>query len=330
MRVMVQYPFEWVGFMSFFLLSAVFIPFGPRIAPFIISMLSHIPVENELTDTIISSVDGGAELAARHPGNATSLVAAAEVHSNVTSPEDFVRHWRFDHRYSITMNTLMIGPLVVAVWLDFLFKNLIHLLVYKRRLYLSERRGKRLRYSVRPVIWLTCCCGLHEPDLQDALAEEVGAFDGGSSADLFGKRGAAVAGRTPSEGNLEESVDVVTDAGNVAADQRPLLDESVEVHGGGDGGSDGSGGTGLMHTDSKLKPAGIAVQATRRIRVRTASQTWVRDATEIPDHLFYAEGDRRLHAQLEQMYAINDTEFRSLPVVDHGSWQVSRSNNGHT
>ena len=56
----------------------------------------------------------------------------------------------------------MIGPLVVAVWLDFAFKNLMPFFEDHRRRYVALRRGKKLSLCPRLLVWITCCLGDHD------------------------------------------------------------------------------------------------------------------------------------------------------------------------
>ena len=73
--------------------------------------------------------------------------------------DDLVSYWRFNHRFSISLDTLMIGPLVVTIWLDFLFKNLIPVAEYHRRRFVALRRGQKLRNCCALCLLnITCCC----------------------------------------------------------------------------------------------------------------------------------------------------------------------------
>lgn len=88
--------------------------------------------------------------------------------------DDLMAYWRFNHRISISLNTLMIGPLVVAIWLDFLFKNLIPIAEYHRRRFVALRRGQKLgNCCAILLINITCCCA-KVPHEGHALQECIG------------------------------------------------------------------------------------------------------------------------------------------------------------
>jgi hypothetical protein len=267
MRVSLYFPFMWSAFMSYFLLAAALVPFGPYIDPM---LLRYIHWLTEFKAKAVSTVNNLREavtdvdelknfvgeslndlgLSANHThsysschGNYTLGGSAggpqpdaacvfpikycglgnglcieyhectahdSEIHGqpwcatrsveeggwedghwgycdctgeqhgegegdqlDAARTDNLMSYWRYNHRISITLNTLMIGPLVVAVWLDFVFKNLIPLGEHHRRRFLVLRRGEPIGCCARFLIAVTCCCGFHEDaKLQECIGKD--------------------------------------------------------------------------------------------------------------------------------------------------------------
>lgn len=265
-RVCVYFPFMWSAFMSYFLLAAALVPFGPYIDPWLLRYISWLTtikqeavtsvtdfsktvtegnvvstlVDGSLNDlglgrnrshvygscqgnmTLAGSAGGpqpsaacvfplhycdigsgicndfdgctihGSEMYGRawcatrsqaeggwHDGNwgycdcsGERLTHNAEI-LNPARVDNLMAYWRYNHRSSIPLDTLMTGPLVVAIWLDFVFKNLIPFAEYHRRRFLALRRGQKIGWCARFLIMVTCCCGFHEGEaLHECIGEE--------------------------------------------------------------------------------------------------------------------------------------------------------------
>lgn len=267
-RVAVYFPFMWSAFMSYFLLAAAMVPFGPYIDPLLLQYISWLTTSakgavdtvNRLgkavtdTDKLQDFVDDGLSdlgltnrshlhLHGSCPLGITTLAGSAggpqpstacsfplrycdvrtgecETYYECTADasempgrpwcatrsieaggweddnwgycdcsgqpldgshavldsarvDDLMSYWRYNHRTSISLDTLMIGPLVVAVWLDFVFKNLIPLGEFHRRRFLALRRGRKIGCCARTMVWITCCCGFHDgKPLQECVGTE--------------------------------------------------------------------------------------------------------------------------------------------------------------
>ena len=61
----------------------------------------------------------------------------------------------------------MVGPLVVAVWVGFLMRNLMPYLIYNRMRWVLRKRGERIGCCQRILVALTCCCGTHEEKVEE-------------------------------------------------------------------------------------------------------------------------------------------------------------------
>ena len=264
-RVAIYFPFMWSGFMSYFLLAAALVPFGPYIDPLLlqyIHWLTEIKIQtvgtfNNLktavtdidhlkafvgeslhdlglggnhTDTsslCVSNTTFGGEAGGPQPE--TSCVfpfdycdqgsgdcvaySACTAHESLivgqpwcaTRPtaeggwednnwgycdcggqqaggliegeldpariDNLMSYWRYNHRISITLDGQMIGPLVVAVGLDFVFKNLIPFCEYHRRNFLALRRGRRIGCCARIMLSITCCFAGTDHNQQGVLGD---------------------------------------------------------------------------------------------------------------------------------------------------------------
>ena len=72
----------------------------------------------------------------------------------------------------------MVGPLVVAVWVGFLMRNLMPYLIYNRMRWVLRKRGERIGCCQRILIALTCCCGTHEEKVEDCFGEKYSTYEG--------------------------------------------------------------------------------------------------------------------------------------------------------
>ena len=253
-RVAIYFPFMWSGFMSYFLLAAALVPFGPYIDPFLlqyIHWLTEIKIStvgtfnnlrNAVTDIdhlqafigesmhdlglggnhtdvaamCVSNTTLGGEAGGPQPempcvfpfdycdqGSGDCVTYTACTAHDAMTPgqpwcatrstadggweghhwgycdcgtqqaagmigkemltsarvDNLMSYWRYNHRISITLDGQMIGPLVVAVWLDFVFKNLIPFCEYHRRNFEALRRGTRIGRCARILLPITCCFG---------------------------------------------------------------------------------------------------------------------------------------------------------------------------
>jgi hypothetical protein len=127
--VNIMFPFHWGAFMFYFLLLALYVPFGPA-----------------LTEETLDLFGIGSEDDVIYGPNST------------LASSDYWKFWNYQKRYLLELDTAMVGPLVIAVWLEFAFGQIMPWLGYLRTKYLVQRRGTRLGRWAWVWTRLSCCC----------------------------------------------------------------------------------------------------------------------------------------------------------------------------
>ena len=116
-----------------------------------------------LTSTT-ASTDPAADVAA--PANSSAQDGAFQA-----SPSQLMQWWDYNHRISTTIDSLMMGPLVVAVWAGFAVHNIMPMVAYNRLRWVLAKRGEPIGRCAKVLVGLTCCCGTHDgpDDLSECL-----------------------------------------------------------------------------------------------------------------------------------------------------------------
>lgn len=111
MRVSLMFPFHWGGFMFYFLLLAAFVPFG-------------VPITSWVERLLSLESSSGVEIA--NDSQFWDCANCSSPSDQYIPPEqrlakrDYWTYWTYEKRFMLEMDTAMVGPLVVAVWLEFL------------------------------------------------------------------------------------------------------------------------------------------------------------------------------------------------------------------
>lgn len=88
-------------------------------------------------------------------------------------------YWDYNTRIYTTIDSLMIGPLIVAVWSGFVIRNLLPALIFQRLRWITAKRGRKREVSrcARALVALTCCFATptgctHQAELRECLKHE--------------------------------------------------------------------------------------------------------------------------------------------------------------
>ena len=147
--VHVMFPFHWGGFMFYFLLLAAFVPFGVPITAAVenvIEVFTSVSADDSVTNAstvaLVQEEDGEQQ--------------AAE--GAMLAKEDYWHFWTYEKRFMLEMDTAVVTPLVVAVWLEFFLGQLMPWLQYLKLRYLIRHRGKSLPFCAGLLTRISCCC----------------------------------------------------------------------------------------------------------------------------------------------------------------------------
>ena len=142
----IMFPFHWGAFMFYFLLLAFFIPFGRQLNGFVYDMVGW-----GVNQEIFSA-------------GANSTLAEA----------DYLKFWMYEKRFLLEIDMALIGPLVVAVWLEFAFGQVLPNVEYQRIRWTIKMRGSRSSVCNKIALALSCCC--RSPNvscMSDEVVEDV-------------------------------------------------------------------------------------------------------------------------------------------------------------
>ena len=132
-RVWVYFPFMWFAFMSYFLLAAIMLPFGPFIDPYLLDLIhwwfefgatvantareigSAVTDVDQLTHVVGQSVQRVQHALSRghsDPDDPAGILDDGLLHDlNMTRVDDLMQYWRYNHRNA---NTVRETALVAA------------------------------------------------------------------------------------------------------------------------------------------------------------------------------------------------------------------------
>eukprot|EP01043_Picozoa_sp_COSAG02_P036228 COSAG02_NODE_2640_length_8349_cov_40.398545_2_plen_730_part_00 len=80
--------------------------------------------------------------------------------------------WEYNSRIYTTIDSLMIGPLIVAVWVGFAVRNLLPWILHNRLRWLAVKRGQKIGCCARVLITATSCFGGHDKEVGECLQDQ--------------------------------------------------------------------------------------------------------------------------------------------------------------
>ena len=115
-------------------------------------------------------------------------------------PRDYLKFWFYEKRFLLEIDVALIGPLVVAVWAEFVFGQILPKLEYERIRLTIRQRGTPTSLCKKVLLSLSCCCQspsincMSDAVVNDVISESVmTSFTSGHQTEInlspSGKRG---------------------------------------------------------------------------------------------------------------------------------------------
>ena len=138
-RVWVYFPFMWFAFMSYFLLAAIMLPFGPFIDPYLLDLIhwwfefgatvantareigSAVTDVDQLTHVVGQSVQRVQHALSRghsDPDDPAGILDDDLHDLNMTRVDDLMQYWRYNHRNANTVRETALVAVLVRLRTD--------------------------------------------------------------------------------------------------------------------------------------------------------------------------------------------------------------------